>query len=108
MQELDDADGFDLVWLPSFFIPESVLDEAIAKIYAVMRPGATLVLGIRQGGEEDSLASVADHLFTLRSGGSVIDPEDALARLQRVGFGDTREVERTWDAPLRLVIGPRG
>ena len=38
VQELDDVDGFDLVWLPSFFIPESVLDEAIAKIYAVMRP----------------------------------------------------------------------
>ena len=108
VQELDDADGFDLVWLPSFFIPEPVLDEAIAQIYAVMRPGSTLVVGIRQGGEDDSLAAVADDLFTLRSGGSVIDLEDALARLQRAGFGDTREVERTWDAPLRLVIGRRG
>ncbi len=108
VQELDDADGFDLVWLPSFFIPESVLDEALARIYAIMRPGATLVVGIRHGGEEDSLASAVDDLFTVRSGGSVIDSEEALARLRHAGFGDTREVERNWDAPLRLIVGRRG
>ena len=107
VQELDDADGFDLVWLPSFFIPESVLDEAIARIYAVMRPGSTLVVGIRHGGEDDSLASAVDDLFTVRSGGSVIDPEETLARLRRAGFSETWEVERDWDAPLRLVIGRR-
>lgn len=108
VQELDDAHGFDLVWLPSFFIPESVLDEAIARIYAIMRPGATLVVGVRHGGEEGSLASAVDDLFTVRSGGSVIDPDEALARLRHAGFGDTWEVERTWDTPLRLVVGRRG
>ena len=107
VQELDDADGFDLVWLPSFFIPESVLDDAIARIYAVMRAGSTLVVGIRHGGEEGSLASAADDLFTVRSGGSAIDPDEAFARLRHAGFRDTWEVERTWDTPLRLVVGRR-
>jgi hypothetical protein len=30
-----------------------------------------------------------------------------LARLERAGFADVRQVERTWEAPLRLVAGRR-
>lgn len=108
VQELDDRDGFDLAWLPSFFIPEPVLDEAVARIYAAMRPGSTLVVGILSGAGEESLASAVDGLFTVRSGGSVIGPADALALLRRAGFDDTRELERVPDAPLRLVVGTRG
>ena len=107
MQELDDPEGFDLVWLPSFFIPEFVLDQALARIYAVMRPGGTLVVGLGYGEGEDSLASAVDDLFTVRSGGSVLYPEDAIARLRHAGFNDPRELERDWDAPLRFVIGLR-
>ena len=39
IQEFEDDDGFDLAWLPSFVIPEAVLDEAIERIFAVTRPG---------------------------------------------------------------------
>jgi threonine dehydrogenase-like Zn-dependent dehydrogenase len=108
VQELEDPDGFDFVWLPSFFIPEAVLDEAIARIHALMRPGGTLVVGLRYGDGDESLASTVDDLVTVRSGGSVFYPEDAIARLRHAGFGDTRELERDWDAPLRLVVGRRG
>jgi hypothetical protein len=52
--------------------------------------------------------SAVDDLFTVRSGGSVLYREDAIARLRQAGFTDTRELERTWDAPLRFVIGRRG
>lgn len=107
VEELDDPDGFDLVWLPAFFIPESVLDRAIDRIHAVMRPGATLVVGIPFGAGEDSLASAVDDLFTVRAGGSVLDPEDGLARLRRAGLVDVRELERDWDPPLRLLAGRR-
>ncbi len=68
VQELDDPDGFDLAWLPSFFIPEPVLDDAVARIYSMMRPGGTLVVGIQYGEREESLASAVDDLFTVRSG----------------------------------------
>ena len=107
VQELDDPDGFDLVWLPSFFIPEPVLDEAIARISAVMRPGATLVVGVLQGGDRESLSSAVGDLFTVRSGGSALNPEEALARLRRAGLDHARELERDWDAPLRLVVADR-
>jgi len=107
VQELEDPDGFDLAWLPSFFIPESVLDAAIGRIHTLMRPDGTLVVGVHERTGEESLASAVDDLFTVRAGGSVVYPEDALARLRDAGFDDAREVERDWDAPLRLVVGRR-
>lgn len=73
-----------------------------------MRPEATLVFGMYDATDEESLASAVDDLFTVRAGGSVVSPEDALARLRHAGFDDTRELERNWDAPLRLVVGRRG
>ena len=108
VQELEDPDGFDLVWLPSFFIPEAVLDPALARIETLMRRDATLILGLYEGTEDGSLASAVHGLFTVRAGGSVVYPEDARARLRRAGFDDVREVERDWDAPLCLVVGRRG
>lgn len=108
VQELEDPDGFDLVWLPSFFIPEAVLDPALARIETLMRPDATLILGLYDATDDGSLASAVHGLFTVRAGGSVVYPEDARARLRRAGFDDVRELERDWDAPLRLVVGRRG
>jgi hypothetical protein len=58
-------------------------------------------------GGDDVLAAAVDDLFTVRSGGSVVYPEDAVARLQRAGFTEVDEVERTSDAPLRFVVGRR-
>jgi len=105
IQSFQDADGFDLVWLPTFFVPETVLDEAIGRVFAVTRPGGTLVVGAAARRGDDPLAAAVDDLFTVRSGGSVVPPEDLLARLERAGFSDVRQVERTWDAPLRLIAG---
>lgn len=107
IQEFDDPDGFDLIWLPSFFIPEPVFDAAIERIFAVTRPGGMLVIGIKYGADRDPLAAAADDLFTVRSGGSIVDPEDGIVRLERGGFENPHEIERNWDAPLGLLVGRR-
>ena len=107
VQSFDDSEGFDLVWLPAFFIPESVLDAAIERLFRVTRPGGTLVVGARYGVRDDELVSAVDDLFTVRSGGSIACPEDLIERLERAGFTDVVEIERTWEPPLRLVAGRR-
>ncbi len=107
IEELDDPEGFDLAWLPSFFIPEPVLDTGIERLFAVLRPGGALVVGAPYGSDDDPLAAAVDDLFTVRAGGSAVAPSDLAARLERAGFAGARELERTWDAPLRLVTGRR-
>jgi ubiquinone/menaquinone biosynthesis C-methylase UbiE len=107
IESFQDAHGFDLVWLPAFFIPETALDDAIERVFAVTRAGGTLVVGAAARRGDDPLAAAVDDLFTVRSGGSVVPPEDLLSRLERAGFVDVRQVERTWEAPLRLVAGRR-
>jgi SAM-dependent methyltransferase len=104
IQDYHDSDGFDLAWLPSFFIPESVLDDALSRIHDLLRPGGTLVLGTGASGEE-SLEAAVDDLRTVRSGGSVVSAEDAAGRLERAGFADVHVAQL--DAPLRLVVGTR-
>ncbi|HXK33963.1 MAG TPA: class I SAM-dependent methyltransferase [Dehalococcoidia bacterium] len=107
VEAFDDPDGFDLVWLPSFFIPERVMDEALRTVRRVLRPGGEVMVGVLDG-PDDSLAGIIDALVTVRSGGALLTPADAVARLQRAGFAEAREVERTWKAPLRLAVGRRG
>lgn len=108
IEDFDDPDGFDLIWLPSFFIPEPVLDTAIEHVFAATSPGGTVVVGAPYSAETDPIAAAVDNLVTVRSGGSILTPRDAVARLRRAGFADVGEIERTWDAPLRLVAGRRG
>ncbi|HXV57502.1 MAG TPA: class I SAM-dependent methyltransferase [Gaiellaceae bacterium] len=107
IEDFEDPDGFDLVWLPSFFIPEAVLDGAIERVFALTRPGGTVVVGAPYAGEADPVASAVDDLVTVRSGGSILDPADGVARLRRAGFAEAHEIERTWDAPLQLVAARR-
>lgn len=106
IQEFDDAEGFDLAWLPSFFIPEASLEGAARRIHSVLRPGGRLVVGLRFA-SESGIATATDDLMTVRSGGSVLDGAGALALLQGAGFTDVGEIERTWNPPLRFVVGTR-
>lgn len=105
VQELEDDEGFDLAWLPSFFIPEPVLEPAIQRLHGLLRPGGRLVVGVTFADESDRLAAVTDGLMTVRSGGSVVDTPTAAGLLRRAGFDGVHEIERTWKPPLRFVVG---
>ncbi len=107
IEKFDDPDGFDLAWLPSFFIPEFVIDDAFGRIHALLRPGGRIVVGVMSADDGEALKLATDDLLTVRSGGSVLDVEDAVARLARAGFSDVQGLERAWKSPLRLVVGVR-
>ena len=107
IESFEDSEGFDLTWLPAFFIPEALLESAVARIFAVTRAGGALVIGARYGTADDPVAAAVDDLFTVRSGGSLATVEALAAHLDRAGFDDVHEAERTWAVPLRLVVGRR-
>ena len=105
--DFHDPEGFDLVWLPSFFIPEEALDDAIARIHDLLRPGGAVVVGVTFAGESNALESVTDDLMTVRSGGSVLDAPSAVRKLEDAGYEGAHEVEKRWNPPLRFVVGRR-
>lgn len=106
LEDFVDPEGFDLIWVPSFFISEAVLDQALLRVYQATRPGGKVVMGI-MGGSEDALAEAVDRLFTVRSGGSSMSVDEGMARLRRSGFDGVIEIEKTWQIPLRLVLASR-
>lgn len=106
IQSFEDAEGFDLVWLPSFFIPESIIDDALRATARVTRPDATAVVGTMEP-PDDPLAAAVDSMMTARSGGTNLSPAEAIACLERARFIDCREVDRFWNAPIRLVSARR-
>jgi len=104
IQEYEDADGFDLVWLPSFFIPEAFIDDALRRVRTLLRPDGRVVVGVMERAG-DALARAVDAMITVRSGGAVLETEQGIERLQQAGFARAFEADRTWQAPLRFVVG---
>ena len=83
-----------------------MIDDALTRIYALSKTGATVVCGVFES-SEDPLEAALDALYTVRSGGAALTIDETRARLEEAGFRDVREVERTWHAPVQLVVGTR-
>lgn len=100
------GDEFDLVWIPGPFLPEHIVDDALAASWRNLRPGGWVAFGI-YGGPSDPLAQRLADLRTVRSGGHPWTAATVCERLVGVGFGEVREIERKWNAPVRLIVGRR-
>jgi hypothetical protein len=68
-ERLSDEARYDLGWIPSLFIAESVLDAVIAGVYRALRAGAWLILPVLRA-EEGSLAGSVVRLRAALWGGS--------------------------------------
>jgi 2-polyprenyl-3-methyl-5-hydroxy-6-metoxy-1,4-benzoquinol methylase len=106
IETFEDDEGFDLVWMPIIFLSRTVLEDAVRRAVAAMRPGAQIILG-RYTGSDDPLVGALGDLRTIRSGGTLLGPADTRALLEGAGLADVREIERTWPAPLGLTAGRR-
>ena len=106
IEAFEDDEGFDLVWMPVIFLSRAILEDAVRRAVAAMRPGAQIVLG-RYAGSDDPLVGVLGDLRTIRSGGTLLRPAETRALLEGAGLFDVREIERTWPAPIGLTAGRR-
>jgi 2-polyprenyl-3-methyl-5-hydroxy-6-metoxy-1,4-benzoquinol methylase len=106
VEQYEDSEGFDLVWFPSFFIPEAVLDNALRKVREMLRADGVVAMGVFER-TDDPLAGAVDAMITVRSGGAPLEPADAIEKMKAAGFSDAYEATRTWQAPLRLVVGEK-
>lgn len=106
VEDLADEAVFDLAWLPALFIAPAMLEAAVARVAASLRPGGWLILG-RYGAPDDPLADALAELRTVRGGGTVLTDEQATELLGGAGLRDVRAVDSDWPLPVRFVVGRR-
>jgi SAM-dependent methyltransferase len=103
---LDDVDAYDCVWVPTFFLPEDVLTDALKRIVSALRPGGWVVLG-RTRPLPDPLAESTYALRTIRSGGATLDTEQALHLLQGAGYSSIHALAPSGPIPIEFIIGQK-
>lgn len=107
VEALTAADEHDLAWLPTFFISAPVLERALDRVHVALRPGGCAIVGLYARPPDPVAAAIAD-LRTVRQGGTVLDPEEAIRRMAQAGFVDVDALlEVVPRAPVVFVVGRR-
>jgi precorrin-6B methylase 2 len=90
---LADRAAFDLVFVPSAFIPASALPDILARGRAALRPGGSLLLAVLQPPDHESAAA----LVRLRAavwGGDVIGTTGGTSLMQAAGFRSIKAMQQ--------------
>jgi 2-polyprenyl-3-methyl-5-hydroxy-6-metoxy-1,4-benzoquinol methylase len=103
---LDEADAYDVVWLPMPFLPADIVPAVVRTGCRALRPGGWLLAGTFTG-PPTRLGQLLTDLRTVRSGGHPWQPTALLGVLGEAGLQDVGEVPRAWAAPVRLYAGRR-
>jgi SAM-dependent methyltransferase len=103
VEELADDGAYDVAWLAGPFLPPPIVPVALRRTFVALRPGGRVVFGL-YAGPPDPLAQRLVALRTIRSGGHPATGDELAAALSSAGFAGARELERTWAAPVRLIV----
>jgi SAM-dependent methyltransferase len=102
--DLDDADTYDGVWLPTFFFTEDALTKALDRVAASLKPGGWIVLG-RYNEVPDALGQATGNLRTVRGGGESLGADRVVELLKDAGFADAKDTGQHGQMPIGFVIG---
>lgn len=105
-EDLDDANAFDLAWLPSLFVPASAVEPIVSNLHRALRPGGWLLVPVLQiSGDplRDALARLRVAMF----GGLIAEPQEVAELLRAHGFVDVRALPAPPNALTCLVTGRR-
>ena len=104
--DLEDVDQYDCVWVPTFFLSEAQISEALPKIGRATTPGGWIVLG-RLRSLPSPLAEATGTLRTIRGGGCDLDTKRLSELLDGIASTEVHAVVPTGNVPLELVLGRR-
>jgi hypothetical protein len=105
VEDLRDEEAFDLAWMPSFFLPASVLPAAAARVRASLRPGGWILFPIGTSSGDDRHRAVLA-LVCETWGGPALSPLQAESLLGAAGFASVRTMPGPPWAPT-LVAAQR-
>lgn len=104
---LDEPDGYDLVWVPAPFLPGAIMPSVMTGAVSSLRAGGWVCFGL-YAGPPDPLAATLTDLRVVRSGGHPWSVEESAEVLRDAGLADVVVPERTWPAPVVLVLATTG
>jgi len=104
-EELPDVDAFDLIWIPSLFLPEGALPVIARRVLSALRPGGWVLCPTMKAGG-DRLASALLRLRVAMFGGFITRPEETEALLSQQGFADVQRMPGPMHA-IAVMIAAR-
>lgn len=102
--DLSETAAYDTAWFPGPFIPPALVDPALARVHAALKPGGAIVFGFF-GALPNPLAEALTDLRVVRAGGHPWTGEAIVERLAAAGFTDISI--RAPQSLATLVIGYR-
>jgi SAM-dependent methyltransferase len=103
LENLRELASYNLVWLPSLFMPEQVIRRSLAPVFQALAPGGTLIFALWEV-SPDPLRQALTSLAVLRMGGHPWRPEEIESLLNATGFTDV-EAFNFPEMELTLVAG---
>lgn len=105
VEDLKDAEQFDLAWVPTFFSSATALEQAITRVHTALRPEGWATFGLYARPGVPFIDALAD-LRTVRQGGALRTPHELAASLTRAGFSDVAiHSSADWTPPMVFVAG---
>ena len=105
VEDLKDAEQFDLAWVPTFFISATALEQAIPRVHTALRPAGWATFGLYARPGVPFIDALAD-LRTVRQGGALRTPHELAASLTSAGFADVAiHSSADWKPPMVFVAG---
>jgi precorrin-6B methylase 2 len=106
-EDLADEEAYDLAWVPTFFLADDVLEQAVERVHAALKPGGWLLLGMYARPGDPLVAAIAD-LRTARQGGTSRTPQELETMLSDAGFEDVgARYDEAWRLPVTYIAGRR-
>ncbi len=102
ISDLDDDRAFDLIWLPSMFLPRETVEVSLPRVVRALKPGGAVVFGLFAPRPGPHGKAVTD-LQTIRGGGYPWQPDEIVQRFRTCGCVDVEFVEPN----TRLVLARR-
>ena len=93
VEDLEDREAFDLVWLPGNFLGSEAMPKALAAVHRALRPGGHLLNACLGGGGDDQ-RSTAARLRAVLWGGDTVAPEHIADLLRQAGFDEVALMDR--------------
>jgi len=103
--DIDDEAAFNIIWMPSPFLPREVVINALPRMARALTPAGFLLFG-KFPSRPEPLSQALSELLTVRSGGHPWKLDEVRNQLSAAGFRDIEHAEG--DDSAVMVIAMRG